>query len=309
MKKQISFLISLMMIILSCSHGDTGDNDDENKLGTSKIPVNILGSVTALQARAMDATWEANDKIGVFMLKSGTSSFQESTILENANNICYITSKGDGKFNANTSGDVIYFPSDGSNADFYAYYPYQKNLDNAYTLNINVSDQSNQSQIDILYANNVKNVNQEESTINFNFKHQLSKIVVNLQVDQGMDASILENSSIRLTNQQIKASFFLSSGTLSINNESSEIIFKVLQNTAAFEAILLPSPAKKDVELVITLQNGRVYRYPIPADRAFIKGEKYTYNVLIKATGIDVSSSITNWQPGNGNNGENIEVE
>ena len=93
----------------------------------------------------MNTTWDAGDKIGVFMVKNGTG-LDASGIVGGGDNVAYTTTTGNGTFTPTAGG--LKFPADGSAVDFIAYYPYTGSLDN-YTYAVDLTDQRRPSTIDL----------------------------------------------------------------------------------------------------------------------------------------------------------------
>jgi endonuclease G len=64
--------------------------------------------------------------------------------------------------------------------DFIAYHPYKSLTDFQYP--IDLSDQSNPTALDLMYANNAKNIDKSNNTVPLIFVRQLSKVSINLSL-------------------------------------------------------------------------------------------------------------------------------
>lgn len=95
-------------------------NEDMTSSG-DKVAVQISAS-TAL-TRAVDNTWGQNDVIGISMLKA-----ESSEAIAPYSNYNYVTTDGNSNFTPATPSQIMYFPVDGSNVSFKAYYPYSSKL-------------------------------------------------------------------------------------------------------------------------------------------------------------------------------------
>ena len=104
--------------------------------------------------RATATKWDAGDRIGVYMKTTGTTL--TGTALSGATaNVSYTTTAGNGFFTA--TSNKLFFPHDGAKVDFVAYYPYNANI-SAGIYPVNIKDQTKEANIDLMYADNVKNI-------------------------------------------------------------------------------------------------------------------------------------------------------
>ena len=62
------------------------------------------------------------------------------------------------------------------------------------------------------------------------------------------------------------------------------------------EAILVPQDMSGKV-LTFNLANGGQLKYTIPANTTFESGKKYRYELTLNLTGLQVTSSIAEWDP------------
>ena len=67
------------------------------------------------------------------------------------------------------------------------------------------------------------------------------------------------------------------------------------------------------MEFVFTVQgHGEPYKWSLNQSNnatKFEAGKEYIYNIKINKTGLEVTSTIEPWQPGNGESGENGSAE
>ncbi|MBQ9261068.1 MAG: fimbrillin family protein [Prevotella sp.] len=146
-------LIALPLALLSaCQQSDTPEPQPKPQ---DQVPLQLTSGISTTITRAYDATWENNDKIGVFTVAAGGTTASDITTSGNypdANIPYQITidathndnsgatyatgSVASSDYNASnqtpkdfapltTEGSkTIYLPLDGSNVDVYAYYPF-----------------------------------------------------------------------------------------------------------------------------------------------------------------------------------------
>lgn len=276
-------MLLLSLFFVAC------DNDDDIRTDNG-LTVKFSSSIDGLiPSRAVGSGWESNDAIGVYMLKTG-QALSEANIVDGAANREYVTASGDGNF-APAVGQTILYPADGSSVDFIAYYPYATIA--AYQYAVNVENQTSQPDIDLLYANNAKGLNKDNTAASLTFSHQLVKMVFNIKAGSGI--SSLDGLNITLNGMKTRASFALADGTLAVDNASGkELTVKMSPAVEGMvgEAIILPVNALNDGNIVFTLPMG-AYKWNIPAGQEYAKGKKYTYDVELTNSGGGITASIS----------------
>lgn len=295
-------LLTLATIALTACNGE--ETSAENG---GKVALQVTGGI---QTRAADNQWQANDAIGIYMLKAGSTDISES-----AKNRKYTTSDGGSAFIA-SSGQTIYFPVDGSKVEFIAYYPYQT-LDNG-TLMVNVSNQGDLSLFDLMTASTKSTDNapldKNHPQVAFDFSHRLTKIELNISAGNGLSSADLKGIKVEITHQRTNGSY---DPQYDVQGVNATPVQTIMMNTneagTSSQAILLPNTAADGInpvisgrELLFTLAaTGEVFRWTIPDTKLFQAGERNIYNITINRTSINVTATITNWNNGNGTSGEN----
>ena len=248
-----------------------------------------------VKTRASNSSWDKNDEIGIFMMKA--NSPLSSALASNAK---YVTKEGSPFFSPALSHE-IHFPFHEEMVDFLAYYPYKETLDNL-NYSIDVSDQSTLERIDLLYANNVKGVVSSNKDVNLTFKHQLTKVILNITKEEG--GPDLDGLKAEITNQNTKATFSLVNGTIDNENEPANISFNVSSDGTIAQAILLPTASLIDKKLMITLGTS-TYSYDLGENKtikSFDASTKYILKVGLKSgigvTVENVSTTIEDWLEG-----------
>lgn len=287
--KAKNFVLPLLCIIICSCEGDTIDPDKAAR------PLQLQAEIDGLKTRAANTTWEPDDAIGIYMVKSGTT-LNASAIKKN---VKYVTT-GTSSFQPANEAEEIIFPFDGSDVDFIGYYPYQGEIDN-FSYPVDLSNQSVQADIDLMYSNNAKNFNSKEPNVQMQFSHQLSKIVLNIVHGRSFDLSDL---SVIISNTGTYASFDLATGTLSETIAYGDVELRVDSDGSFAEAILLPEEDISGMDLWFIIgEETEVYKFPL-ADAleidAFEKSTKYTYNVTLftDETIVITDGTITGWIDG-----------
>ena len=286
-----------VLLPTGCTNG--GAPEDGNSDG--RVALQVTGGIH-VQTRAHDTKWDKNDPIGIYMFAAGST-----TVLEGVENIPYQTEAGDGKFAP--SGTAIYFPINGSNVDFRAWYPYE---DVAETWTADLTDQSSQAALDLMTADAKSNTepggttyNKNQPKVKLNFSHRLTKLVLNITGGNGVGTDELAGLKVEITRQWKTALYDPDIDGIGFEEASADITLLTAADGKFAEAILFPDDLTHKAltvgrQLVFTLSTGEVFYWNIPTEKSFNAGEKNIYTISINRTGLEVTSEITDWAAGNG---------
>lgn len=292
-----AMLFAAAFTLTACTNDDIPAQDNRVALQVT----------SGIQTRAYDNQWEANDRIGIYAFTEGTT-----TVADSYANIPYITqtSGADGTFAPD--GMTIYLPTNGDARDIVAYYPYKQLSGDAYE--VDVTDQSSQKDIDLMAAG-TQTADRTAPTVEFSFEHKLSKIEITLQPGNGMTAADLEGLTVALTGQQTAGTFDVTkpASAVTVTTGTATPITLLTNTEGTFaEGIVLPSVDYNGMSLEITLADGEsVFTWPLSSateSEKFEAGKKYSYTIKVNKTEINVTATITDWQPGN-NSGESGTAE
>ena len=285
----------------SCKNEATNDERVEVK----------FASASAVQTRVSGDQWECAERIGVYMLVNGTT-----TIAESAENILYTTSSTDptgtptsfpsatASFSSTTP---VHYPVNGSNVDFIAYHPHQSPLSTDWIYQVDVSDQSNHSGIDLMWTGVVDNgsAGYNKTTtpgVNLPFTHKLVKLELNVVNGQGI--ADFSGLAVSIKGMNTTADFDVESGTLSNAGGPAAITPKKDALSYNYEAILLPSTLSSSHKIEFTV-GGNTYTWALSGaggitDGSLVAGKKYSYTVTVQKSIVSVTGTITNWTPNSG---------
>ncbi len=271
--KQNIFRIAYIMIALltfnSCQK-------TASRIEQSAVQFNptIVGQINT---KATGTSWDKNDEIGIYMFKSG-QPLGAASIIDQVKNQVFT-------FNGSLfqSSNSIFLPNE--KVDFIAYYPYKSLTDLQYP--IDVSDQSNPSALDLMYANNAKNIDKSNNTIPLSFVRQLSKISINLSITN--TAALEANQiTVKLPAVSTQGGFDLTSGKLTVNStDKKDVQGKVTVNankTALIEFILLPGEDITGKAIKFVATNGDSYTWTVPQNqnlKQLIAGNRYSFDIKI----------------------------
>lgn len=298
MKNRLSILVFLApAIFATCNKADDSAGIDD-----ARTPLQVSSSIST---RAYDNRWEANDAIGIYAFRHGTTEIVDPIYA----NVEYLTdTKGtQGRFTP--SERVIYLPANDESYDFVAYYPFSATIgEEGYT--VDVSDQSSQKEIDLMAAS-VQSARESAPQVNFSFIHKLSKVNVTLTPGSGMTADDLQGLRVEFTEQPAQGRFDVTrpgSAVEPVSGTKTAIALSVNGAGTFAEGIVLPSKNYDGMEMHIRLKDGKsLFTWPLnKAEHAtrFEEGRKYVYTVRINRTDLTVTGQIDDWLPGNGADGE-----
>lgn len=262
-----------------------------------KRSIKVNAYIEGAKTRATNDTWSEGDAIGIYMITAGQTLSAESALEKNAK---YIT-EGNGVFNPATVADDVKYPIDGSSVDFVAYYPHGSvGTDFGYSLN--VTDQSNQEAIDVMYSNNVVAKSSANPEISMQFTHKLSKLVFNFTpFVAGTDLSGLK---VKLTGFNPRGKILLTDGSITSTTTKGDVYLKVSADGKLAEGILIPTSDLAGKKLII--EHGAIgFEYDLSTAeniKSYDSGFRYTYNLTldptVAATSVSGTATITNWSEG-----------
>ena len=293
---------ALVMALTSCSQNDGVCHLDEKK-SEVRFTSNIITMSPA--TRAAGNTWDGNDKIGVYMLEKESTS-----VVNEMSNVQHITETGGSAGSFKAVDEIIYFPDNGKEVRFMAYYPYKSDvIGDGDIYKVDVTNQNSQAKIDLLYSFKTDAVFEKtvsEKVVPLEFNHMLTKLIVNIKAGEGLESSDLAGIKIHFEGLNSTADFNLFSGSLSNHAGSANIVplsgIAPGGYVANFESILIPTDAVPNARIVFDLNNAHedissdVFMWSF--DKELVKSTKHTYNVTINRTGIEVKATIIDWLNG-----------
>lgn len=167
----------------------TGCDNEEGYGGTDipepeagKVPAIVVGEAMAYNQEASSVVWDKNEKVGLFVLKEGTTECVEPYRNVKYEAISQNTSVVQGTLSPLENEDPIYLPADGSKVDIKAYYPYSDDeyLENdlyKWDLTMQSSVQNN----NFMYASNALGISKDNNKLTLQFRPVLSEVVFRLK--------------------------------------------------------------------------------------------------------------------------------
>ena len=188
------------------------------------------------------------------------------------------------------TGELMWYNDANSEADVYAYYPYDaEGTPSTYEA---VADQTAGTGSADFMAAAKSGVLPSSNAITMVFKHLMTKIVVNIENQSGAEVETVEITGT-------PASAAVNVAELTVTPAEETVAVKAYEATAGtvWQAIIVPGTVK--MELVVSLSNGKKMVQPL-TQMELKSGAQYTVNARILADDMAVTASgeIENWTDG-----------
>ena len=236
--------------------------------------------IEPLITKATEVNFENGDQIGLTMIKvNDTENFTTNECL---------TFDGDV-----FTGNLKWYADAYSEADVYAYYPYDENgTPDTYSA---VLDQTEGIvQADFMAAAK-EGVLPTPNAVTMVFKHMMTKIVINIDNQSGSD---IDNVKIiggdAVCGLDLPNLAIVPAEETSQNNEVTEIVTYEATAGEVWKAIIIPQTVKLQIE--VNLADGKKITQPL-AEMTLKSGGQYTVNARLVQDNMTVSASgeIENW--------------
>ena len=310
MKKfKILYIAAAALLFAACANEEDGIGNNGPVAAT--VQADIVKNITRATT---DDTWSKNDAIGVNVTSTGNTT---------GDNKKYVTTNGDGTFEAADNNNIIYF-KDNKETTFSAYYPYSESLtDGKMDWNMAAVEANQPCKADVLFASGAT-ASKASPTVNFTdaehrFKHCMSLVEFKIKPGQGVKYNNYKFDRFELKGIFTNGKFDTRTGSVetvgdrgSVWRDFDDVSF---ESEESFAYIMLPQSLesnKMDIEIYLLLNDSEVkYTTPITpsTNGQFEGGKKYTYNITVKNTGITIEkANIVPWE--NGDSGDlDAEIE
>ena len=297
MKKfRFLYIAAAALLFAACANEEDGIGNNGPVAATVKADIvkNITRATT-------DDTWSKNDAIGVYATSSGNTT---------GDNKKYVTTNGDGTFEAADNNNIIYF-KDNKETTFSAYYPYSESLtDGKMDWIMSEVEEKQPCKADVLFASGAT-ASKASPTVKFTdaehrFKHCMSLVKFVIKPGFGIDQAENILLGIRLNDIYKTGKFNTKTGAIEPGQYRTSFPYTFntsFDKESSVEVIMLPQSLENDMmEIEVDLQVGDEYNtYKttlIPTtDYQFKGGYKYTYVITVNNTKITVAEAdIQEWE-------------
>ncbi len=286
MKKIFLSAAIAALALSSCNKENTAE------ISTEPVAVQFTNGVIT---RASGAEWAQNDKVGIYMFTTATTTpYGENSNVEYYNS----TVAGEtATFKVQEVAETIYYPLDGTNVDFVAYYPYSSTevsaTDYIYSVDVNSANQANPTEIDLLISNNLTDKAVNTAALEFNFYHALAQL--NVVVNSGTGSPSLDGLGITVKGLINSAEYTITSDDIDFGTTEATDLTIINQ-----EAIVIPQTAA--ISFVVTTTDNTTGFETTASSVTFEQGKITTVTLTLNRTGVNFEgdSTITDWV-GSGN--------
>ena len=229
--------------------------------------------------RATEVNFENGDQIGFTMTKvNGAEAYADNAVLSFDGSVF--------------SGELMWYADAYSEADVYAYYPYEATGTPAYYAAV-LDQTAGIAQADFMAASK-KGVLPTPNAITMVFKHLMTKLVINIDNQSGAEVN-----TVKILGGDAACDIDLPNlAVLPASGAMPDILTEITAYEATagkvWQAIVIPQTAKLSVE--VSLSNGKKITQPL-AEMTLKSGGQYTVNARLVQDNMTVSASgeIENW--------------
>lgn len=238
------------------------------------VPQSDRVAIDPIITRATEVNFEKDDRIGLTILR-GETAYASNTLLTFA----------DGVF----SGSLVWYSEAAQTSTLIAYYPYDEA--GAPTSFSVAADQTTGYGASDLMAAVKSGVTPSAGAVNMVFKHQMSKILINVTNDSGSDIS-----TVKLQGSIPAATVDLAALTVAVDETAAaaDITAQQVEANTTYRALVVPQTV--GFQLCVTTAAGQTLTQSL-ATMTLKQGGQYTVNVRVTSDDLKVTASgeIENW--------------
>jgi len=304
--------LSLCLLWFLCSCEQEHETIEANRVAASFTPAiaeiaqvetSPAESWSSATTRVDNNQWTNNDIIGIIALNADGSSITNDGFRKYEPSITGTRTQLIPVRDDELADQTIYFPTNGDEVTFNAFAPYQEPDNN--TVTYELDGQSTTSNImeslDFIFHRGQKAYSQASPIVAMNFRHKLSRVVINLTRGSGYDSS-LAGTVAEIQGVYTSVSCDVRTGSVSALGDGNINPYRstTADGEVTFQAIVTPQsdsePLAEDRILVFTVNN-QIYSQEIPQNWETAKS--YTYNFTLDANGITLTgSTVVSWGAG-----------
>lgn len=264
MKKSLTFIFAAALLV-SCQQ-------EENETLT---PANSRITISPVITRATEVNFETGDKIGVTIIQNDDFVYAENKQM----------TFNDGVF----AGDLLWYPEGNDKSQIVAYYPYREG-NTPTSFSVEADQTTGYGASDLMAASN-KDVLPTVNTITMNFKHLLTKLVIN--VTKEVEANI---TSIALKGSIPTATLDLAALTVTVdaNVAATNITAQAVETNKTYRALIIPQTVALTLE--VATSDGKTLSQKLTST-TLAQGGQYSVNIRVLPDDIEVKliGDIENW--------------
>lgn len=289
MKKTTVILFGVAMALVACN------KEDQNILDNNELKVTATFPNGGTRATA--SAFENGDAISLFAVEHNGETPMPLQVGGNFINNERLAFNG----SSWTAARTLYWSD--KTCDFYGLYPYVANLYTVEEYPIEVAcDQSGDGyeRSDILYAC-TQNVSRSAGSVNLQFKHVMSKLIVNIEKGPKFEGEIPDDIVAHVYNTNVNCKLNMQKG--SVEKEAFGAKKTITMNKISnekFQAVLVPQNLEKRTPLIELTMGGIAYllEYSLSFRAGYVHTVTVTLNTSPDQEQIEIAidPSVDDWQ-------------
>jgi hypothetical protein len=317
--KDIVAMMAVMVTAGGCTSNDEGTQPGEVvpiRLAATITPANTRG--TAVSTRAAGDWGERTTTQDTELLEGQTvrawvSENDGSHTAAIKNPIEYTVSNATGDLEPVSDTTPFYYPVGVNTISIHAIHPSGYDSGEKFTVNLDQTTEANYAASDLCYS---QPADFTRSDVDANgrkllqMKHLLSKIVVNLTLDENVTGATLPQAiklhamTSTVMTYPVDVATAANGYTGCTVSDASDLGAITMKQ----EAIIPPQTIAAGVSFITFNVDGLgPMLYPLPAATTFESGKRYTYNIRITDLEIQVTNDITDWVDGTESDGNGFQ--
>lgn len=266
--KKILFFAMAAMAAVSCSK-------DDSALDSNIIRFNLGFQET----KATATSFEAGDAVSLYAVEYDGTTKMPLQVSGNYLNNERLSFNG----TSWSSDRDLYWSS--NSCDFYAYYPYQSGVKSIEAHPFAVAtDQSAEGyeESDLLYAF-AENCSRTDGTVNLQFQHMMSKLIVNIVKGEKFEGNIPDDIVAHVYNTNVECTVNFTTGSVEKNAFGAKRTITMNKNSnQQFEAVVVPQNLERKTPLIELTMGGIAYL--LETSLSFRAGYVHTITVTLNTS-------------------------
>ncbi|WP_368114088.1 fimbrillin family protein [Bacteroides sp. RTP21281st1_E4_RTP21281_210402] len=268
MKKILTFMFAAALLA-SCQQ-------EENE--TTTIDTNGRITIAPIITRATEVDFEDTDQIGVTITQSNDFVYASNKLMTYNNGVF--------------TGDLLWYPEGNDKSQIVAYYPYDAaGAPTSFTVKADQTDQATGYGASDLIAASKSDVLPSTNAVVMNFKHILTKLVINVENDTQSDiSSVVLKGSVPTATLDLPAL----SVTADESATATNITAQVVKANETYRAIVIPQTVAFTLE--VATADGKTLSQRLTST-TLAQGGQYSVNARVLPDDIIVtlSGKIESW--------------
>jgi hypothetical protein len=245
--------------------------------------LSLNGLMSSIVNTKSTIPFKAGSNMGIYVVEGVSNSITNANV---SNSL--MVALTDGKF----AGDSIYL-KEGCTYKLYAYSPWTENITDPRFVTFNHGT-------DFLLADDISltSIKKGENSIGLIFYHKTAQVEFNLVDERDLQSKQLfpfSNASFEVSGFYKDCYLNLETGIISPGKIDKDI--KITTQDTPFCFIPSVDIMKLNLSISIPGVNSGEQHFTGQISNQFICGRSYSYNILVKTTGVDIKASIVDWIP------------